>query len=147
MLKYLILLLYVVTCYALEPITEFNWEISEDKKVASIWVGMISADKNVLHVQSMIIREKTDKIILDSWESDKTMHVELLSRSDTTISFNIVYPNERGIIKVTGKKVNGIFNFTGSGNIKNSLANGSVLIEVKSIDKILLCGKKIVWRL
>lgn len=108
---------------------------------------MISADKNVLHVQSMIIREKTDKIILDSWESDKTMHVELLSRSDTTISFNIVYPNERGIIKVTGKKVNGIFNFTGSGNIKNSLANGSVLIEVKSIDKILLCGKKIVWRL
>lgn len=146
MFKYLLLLLFVGTCYALEPITEFKWEISEDKKTASKWIGMISADKNILYIQCMVIREQPDKLILDSWESGKTMQVELLNRTDTTISFNIVYPNERGVIGVTGSKVNGIFTFTGNGNIKNALANGNVFVEIKSIDKIILCGKNVVWR-
>ncbi|MBN2603994.1 MAG: hypothetical protein JXA91_07685 [Candidatus Thermoplasmatota archaeon] len=140
------LLLFVSTCYALEPITEFNWEISEDKKAASKWVGMISADKNNLYIQCMVIREQTDKLILDSWESGKTMQVELLYHTDTTISFLIVYPNERGVIRVTGCKVKGLFTFTGYGSIKNALANGNVFIEIKSIDKILLCGKNVVWK-
>jgi hypothetical protein len=152
----LILMLLSQVLYSNEVIvSEIRLECHEDGKLSQKWIGMLHLEPNNNWIKYTIITEGADKLGVEHWiaaESDTEMKIRNVKTLDDgqNISFEIVYPLNRGSLKFEGKRRDQsstvVYDLRGVGIIKFAVLEGVTNISLTTSPSMKVAGKEIYLR-
>jgi hypothetical protein len=150
-------MLLVHALYSNEAIvSEMRLECHEDGKLAQKWVGMLHLEPNNNWMKYTIFTENEEKIGVEHWiamERNTEMRITNVKTADNgeSISFEIVYPLNRGSLKFEGKKRDQsstiVYDLRGVGIIKWAILEGATNMSLTTSPAMKVAGKEIYLRL